>query len=154
MDLGDCFYEPGSDGKVISVLTNPEVVTTETKPNWTARSCSTLEGFVSSHSLVSIRSLLQDIASANPPVHALIDTGALITGMDNFAVAQFLLEHLPEFQFDGVVFLDNEDRYDCRLFPPPAHHLFQPNDSASRGEWASSAVVPSRPPSRTKIYVL
>ena len=65
-DLGDCQYEPGSDGKVVSVLTNPNVVRAETKPGWSARS------------------LLRDVANAydrtGSAVHALIDTGALITG--------------------------------------------------------------------------
>jgi hypothetical protein len=57
----------------------------------------------------SVKSLLQRIASASPPVHALIDTGALITGMTNLEVASFLLQHgLPTMQ--GVVFLDALDR--------------------------------------------
>mmetsp|Transcript_34135 Transcript_34135/g.89813 ORF Transcript_34135/g.89813 Transcript_34135/m.89813 type:complete len:1087 (-) Transcript_34135:500-3760(-) len=95
LDLGDCHYEPESDGRVISVLTDPTIVTSELKPDWTAQS------------------LLRDIASAGDsgqPVHALIDTGALITGMDNLAVAQFLLQLLPASTFDGVVYLDAQDR--------------------------------------------
>ena len=44
------------------------------------------------------------------PFHALIDTGALITGMDNLEVARFLLLHLPPALFDGVVYLDRSDR--------------------------------------------
>jgi len=69
-DLGDCQYEPGSDGKVVSVLTNPNVVRAEAKPGWSARS------------------LLRDVANAydrtGSAVHALIDTGALITGESTF----------------------------------------------------------------------
>ncbi|KAJ0406964.1 hypothetical protein P43SY_005197 [Pythium insidiosum] len=57
----------------------------------------------------SARSLLLDIARANPPFHALIDTGALITGFENHEVAAFLLEHLPT-EMEGVVFLDQDDR--------------------------------------------
>jgi len=34
----------------------------------------------------SVKSLLNQIANADPPYHALIDTGALITGMTNFQV--------------------------------------------------------------------
>ena len=46
---------------------------------------------------------------------ALIDTGALVTGMDNREVAQFLLDHLPAEKFDGVVYLDRADRKMCLL---------------------------------------
>jgi hypothetical protein len=45
-----------------------------------------------------------------PPFHALLDCGALITGMSNLEVARYLLTHgLPK-TFDGVVFLDHLDR--------------------------------------------
>jgi len=50
-----------------------------------------------------------DVANAEPPVHALIDTGALITGMDNEEVAHFLLDRLPA-SMEGVVYLDRHDR--------------------------------------------
>ena len=43
----------------------------------------------------SARSLLRDVAQSDPPVHALIDTGALITGFDNEGAARYLLKHLP-----------------------------------------------------------
>ena len=91
MDLGDCIYEPGSDGQVINVLTSQSVTTAEVKYNWNARS------------------LLKDIATSEPPFHALIDTGALITGMDNEEVAKYLLNHLPTWM-EGVVYLDRQDR--------------------------------------------
>lgn len=46
---------------------------------------------------------------ADPPFHALIDTGALITGMSNRESAEYLLKAgLPTMK--GVVFLDEEDR--------------------------------------------
>ncbi len=46
---------------------------------------------------------------ADPPYHALIDTGALITGMSNKSAAEYLLKAgLPDMK--GVVFLDEEDR--------------------------------------------
>jgi hypothetical protein len=56
---------------MIYVMTSPDVVSYEIVPEaWTAHS------------------LLQRIASANEPkFHALIDTGALITGMTNFEVS-------------------------------------------------------------------
>ena len=90
-DLGCCEYEPGSDGDIIHTLTSPLVTTAELKSRWSARS------------------LLQDIARADPPYHALIDTGAYITNMDNNEVASYLLDHLPEW-FEGVVFMDKADR--------------------------------------------
>jgi hypothetical protein len=81
---------------VLSVLTNGAVVRTESKPGWSALS------------------LLRDVATSlertGTACHALIDTGALVTGMDNLAVARFLLRHLPAATFDGVVYLDAEDR--------------------------------------------
>ncbi|KPA78926.1 hypothetical protein ABB37_05990 [Leptomonas pyrrhocoris] len=93
LDLGECFYEPGSDGRVLSVLTNPEVAHTEVLPDsWTP-----------------LR-LLDRIAAAQPPYSALIDAGALITNMDNEEVAKYLLSRLPAALFDGVVFLDRRDR--------------------------------------------
>jgi hypothetical protein len=92
VDLGDCKYEPGSDGQIVSVLTSNKVTDAEIKQAWSARS------------------LLRDIATAASPYHALIDTGALITGMDNLEVARFMLLHLPASLFDGVVYLDRQDR--------------------------------------------
>jgi hypothetical protein len=97
LDLGACQYEPGSDGEVLHVLTSPSVVTATVKRDWTART------------------LLRDVARAAEPVHALIDTGALITGMDNAEVAAFLLQHLPEDRFEGVVYLDASDRQQVLL---------------------------------------
>lgn len=92
LDLGECFYEPGSDGKILSVLADPAVTSTELLPEgWTPLA------------------VLERIAKANPPFHALIDTGALITNLDNEQVARFLIRHLP-ISFEGVVFLDQRDR--------------------------------------------
>jgi hypothetical protein len=57
------------------------------------------------------RSLLDMIAKQSPlldaPVHALIDTGALITGMSNRQVAEYLLaQGLP---LDGVIYFDEDN---------------------------------------------
>lgn len=76
IELGRCGYEKGSDGKMMSYLTSPEIVSHEVVE----------EGW-------SVRGLLERIATADPPYHALIDTGALITGMSNFEVAEYLLAH-------------------------------------------------------------
>ncbi|CAK9024379.1 unnamed protein product [Durusdinium trenchii] len=90
-DLGECFYEPGSDGQVTAVLTDPKVTSAEVcEPDW------------------SPLKLLERVAQGQ--FHALIDTGALITNMDNEQVARELLAKLPPQDFDGVVFLDPSDR--------------------------------------------
>eukprot|EP01029_Cantina_marsupialis_P025404 TRINITY_DN6726_c0_g3_i3.p1 TRINITY_DN6726_c0_g3~~TRINITY_DN6726_c0_g3_i3.p1 ORF type:complete len:891 (+),score=259.15 TRINITY_DN6726_c0_g3_i3:877-3549(+) len=91
MDLGQCEYEPGSDGRIVRVLTDPAVVSTTFTGSWSAQS------------------LLKAVAKASPSFHALIDTGALITGLSNEEVARFLLNYLPEI-FEGVVYLDQSDR--------------------------------------------
>jgi len=97
LELGHCDYERGSDGQMLSVLTSPEVVGYTVMPeNW------------------DVKSLLDHIATAKtsygaPRYHALIDTGALVTGMTNLQVAEYLLDHGLEWA-EGVVFLDEEDR--------------------------------------------
>ena len=61
----------------------------------------------------SVDGLLALLATASPPYHALIDTGALVTGYSNLEVAAALLDGgLPA--FDGVVFLDAEVRARAR----------------------------------------
>lgn len=55
------------------------------------------------------KSLLQRVASNEHPLHALIDTGALVTGMTNKEVAEFLLQHLPG-HFEGCVFISEAGR--------------------------------------------
>lgn len=91
-ELGRCEYEHGTDGQLIRTLTSTSIMTYEiVAPGW------------------SVKSVLDSIATAHPPFHALIDTGALITGMSNLQVAQYLLKHgLPG--IEGVVFLDEFDR--------------------------------------------
>jgi hypothetical protein len=57
----------------------------------------------------SVDGLLALLATASPPYQALIDTGALVTGYSNLEVAAALLDGGLA-TFDGVVFLDAEDR--------------------------------------------
>ena len=92
LDLGQCGYEKGSDGKMIQVLTSPDVMRCEfASPGWT------------------VEKLLQYIAEAEPRFHALIDTGALITGLSNEDVAHKLLSCGLGRWCEGVVFLDETD---------------------------------------------
>jgi hypothetical protein len=85
-------YERGDDARVIHYLTQTDVVTLEEMPSdW------------------SPTSILDKIAYAKPPYHALIDTGALITGLTNLEVATYLLKKGLQ-NMDGVVYLDDDDK--------------------------------------------
>ena len=92
VEFGECRFEEGDDGKILQTLTNPLVASIDVLPSaWTARS------------------VLDCVASASPPYHALIDTGALVTGYENLAVAQYLLQ-TGLIDFEACVFLDSQDR--------------------------------------------
>jgi hypothetical protein len=92
VELGECMYEDGDDGKIMATLTCPSVVSLDCLPcGW------------------SVDGILQRVARAEPRFHALIDTGALITGLDNYSVARRLLEEGLQ-EFDACVFLDSADR--------------------------------------------
>jgi len=92
-EMGRCDYEDGDDGKMLTTVLDPNTTGYEyIKSGWT------------------VEDLLRGIAEAsNPRYHALIDTGALITGYTNKEVAEALLDFgLP--WCDGVVFLDDDDK--------------------------------------------
>ena len=93
-ELGQCEYEECVDGQILHYLTNEAIVSSRMlSTDW------------------SVTKLLDIIAQArNPPYHALIDTGALVTGMSNLEVAKYLINHGLTKDFDGVVFLDHKDR--------------------------------------------
>jgi hypothetical protein len=93
-ELGQCHYDEGVDGQIIHYLTSESIVSSRfLTADWT------------------VAKLLDDVATANPPFHVLLDCGALVTGMSNYDVAKYLLTHgLPASDFDGVVFLDHKDR--------------------------------------------
>lgn len=94
-DLGQCNFAEEEEGEIIYTLSRQDVVSCAFVPEkqW------------------SVHQLLQDIASStNPSYFALIDSGALITGMSNEEVARFLLSNgLTDRGIEGVVFLDNQD---------------------------------------------
>ena len=90
ISLGSCGYERGSEGKMIHTLTNPAVSDLMDAPlGWT------------------VPGLLDQLISHEPHFNALIDTGALITGMSNLQVAQYIAHKSP--WCEGVVFLDSKD---------------------------------------------
>jgi len=88
-----CEYEPGSEAKILRTLTNPDIIGV----------------FEASLEDWSVQSLLTSIAKADPPYNAVIDTGALITGMSNEQAARFVLKRLRP-RFKGCVYIDNEGR--------------------------------------------
>jgi hypothetical protein len=57
----------------------------------------------------NVERILQLVAQFEPPVNALIDTGALITGLTNKEVARELLDRGLSKWCEGVVFLDEND---------------------------------------------
>ena len=92
IEMGRCNYELGDQAKILHTLTDPAIMSHHTiDDDW------------------SPSSVLTSIAQAEPPYHALIDTGAVITGFTNFEVAEYMLEvGLPT--MEGCVFLDESDR--------------------------------------------
>ncbi|KAA0175363.1 hypothetical protein FNF27_03064 [Cafeteria roenbergensis] len=100
LELGSCDFEPGSEGQFLSTLTDPSVVSIDT----TVATGMLFKDAAGSQAW-SVRALLKALATADPPYHALIDCGALITGMSNEDTAWMLLrEGLPK--HSGVVFLN------------------------------------------------
>jgi hypothetical protein len=90
ISLGTCGYEKGADGKMVHTLTDPAVTSTmDAELGWT------------------VHGLLDQIIASEPHFNALIDTGALITGMTNLQVAAYIA-HKSSW-CDGVVFLDSRD---------------------------------------------
>lgn len=91
IEFQPCNYERGDDANMLHVLTSTEVVDAHyMNTGW------------------SVEKLLDAVATADPPFNALIDTGALITGMSNYEVAVYLLENGLT-SMEGVVFLDEND---------------------------------------------
>ena len=92
-ELGQCHYDEGVDGKIYHYLTSDSIMSSRLLgAEWT------------------VTGVLDGIIKSDPPFHALIDTGALITGMSNYDVARYMLTHGLPSQFEGVVFLDHRDR--------------------------------------------
>jgi len=92
-ELGRCDYETGDDGMMLTTCLDRNIASYEVlTDSW------------------SVDKLLERIANADSPrYHALIDTGALITGYSNQEVAKQLLDRGLRW-CDGVVFLDDDDK--------------------------------------------
>jgi hypothetical protein len=90
-----CHLEPGSEASMIRVLSSPESVGTPIH----------LDAWL-------VLDILRKVAKHDPPLRALIDVGALVTGMSNEDVAKTLLEidaenHPP--RFEACVYLNEHD---------------------------------------------
>lgn len=89
-EMGACYYQTGQTANTIATLTSPDSADVDILPsNWTALS------------------ILARVAKTSR-YHALIDTGALITGLNNQQAAEALLA-LGLARFDGVVFFSQAD---------------------------------------------
>ena len=76
VEFGDCQFAEGDDANMLHVLTSPSIVSTH----------ALQEGWTSTD-------VLDLIVTSGTQFHALIDTGALVTGLDNAAVAKYLLDN-------------------------------------------------------------
>jgi len=89
LEMGQCIHSMGDDAKMLRTLTEPAVVSPASLPSaW------------------DVPGVLDAVAALRPPAHALIDCGALVTGMNNREVAEYLLHRLPP-THEGVVFLES-----------------------------------------------
>lgn len=90
-----CDFEPGCEAEIVHVLASSTRTSLEILENdW------------------NVERLLQGVAKGSATkgrYHALIDTGALITGMSNLDVAHYLLDHGLE-DIGGVAFLNDLDQ--------------------------------------------
>jgi hypothetical protein len=116
VELGRCHYSQGVDGELLHILTSPDTVTHRMLTAATAGGAGAANAMGAGAGVGadqgkgwSVHGVLRDIAQHDPPYHALIDTGALITGMSNHDVARFLMDHGLR-TMSGVVYLDAADR--------------------------------------------
>ena len=99
--LGKCKFAEGAEGEIVHTLTSPTIMrlvdhsTTKDAKDWTSEMLLTM--------------IANDDPAFEQPLHALIDTGALITGMSNKEVAKFLMEKGLDRRLDGVVYLGDND---------------------------------------------
>ena len=89
-----CRMEPGSEARIVRLLSDPTYVDTTHITEWTPDS---LLDFVANHR-----------SSGGTGFHALIDRGALITGMTNIEVARALLDKGLE-GMQGCIYFDDRN---------------------------------------------
>ncbi|CAE8591309.1 unnamed protein product, partial [Polarella glacialis] len=94
--MGRCVYAAGDDGKVLTALSCTQTVSVCEMGAW------------SPTSLLDIVAKSRSADGTKPKYHALIDSGALVTGKTNQEVAEYLLRGGLE-GLDGVLFLNERD---------------------------------------------
>ena len=104
--MGRCMPEPGSAAKTVLILTDPSLTAIEPVK------ASDSDG----SSRWSVEGMLTQVATAVPGCMAMVDTGALVTGLSNEDVARFFMEdEIRVVGLRGCVFIDVEDRQRCVL---------------------------------------
>lgn len=119
--FGPCHFEAGTDGQMFSLLVSPEVTSASELPaDWTAESLVllaarglTMNGDTQDRtpSRMAEKSPTPMAVSAHRPhrtFHALIDLGALVTGIENEDAARILCSSLPK-DFTGVAYFGAGD---------------------------------------------
>ena len=85
--LVPCAFQPGTQAKVLHTLLNPSILSLKRKRGaWVPKDL--------------LKMVLVD------GYNALIDTGALITGLDNSQVAKYIMQNDKHGRFDAAVFID------------------------------------------------
>ena len=97
-ELGVCVYEKATDGRINRVLADSDVVSKYlVQPGWTPKK------------------LLEIIATSDEFL-ALIDCGALVTGLSNREVAEYLIERNSDSSTETTIITDvvsqSKDRFD------------------------------------------
>jgi hypothetical protein len=100
--LGECMFEDGCEARVVKILTSPKHV----RPIYPSKACKKWKSLFVDDEDWSVESVLRGIAAADPPYHALIDAGAIITGFRNEEVARYLLLNGLK-HCNACVFLDD-----------------------------------------------
>jgi hypothetical protein len=93
LELRPCHFEPGSEAQIVRACTAPKVMVVKEIPGrW------------------SVVRLLEEVrSSVGGGYNALIDTGALITGLDNEQVCRAVLAHPCPEHIEVAVFLNSRD---------------------------------------------
>eukprot|EP00929_Paragymnodinium_shiwhaense_P070628 TRINITY_DN35771_c0_g2_i1.p1 TRINITY_DN35771_c0_g2~~TRINITY_DN35771_c0_g2_i1.p1 ORF type:complete len:2134 (+),score=468.58 TRINITY_DN35771_c0_g2_i1:176-6403(+) len=102
LSMGQCIFAEADIGTVFQRLGDPNTVAVHTVGEW------------SPQVLLDVIAMATDAGEQGSKYHALIDCGALITGLSGAQVAEHLLVRgLPDKQ--GVVFIDEKDTKVCML---------------------------------------
>eukprot|EP00930_Biecheleria_cincta_P042954 TRINITY_DN29551_c0_g1_i1.p1 TRINITY_DN29551_c0_g1~~TRINITY_DN29551_c0_g1_i1.p1 ORF type:complete len:4122 (-),score=701.34 TRINITY_DN29551_c0_g1_i1:256-12621(-) len=94
--MGTCIYAAGDDGKILRTLSNTQTVVVVELESWTPQS------------ILKLVAKSRAADNKRPKYHAFIDSGALVTGMTNREVAEFLLREGLE-GLHGVLYLNEKD---------------------------------------------